>query len=214
MYQDIPALEIGSSNKIKGISYDAFLIKYKEYIEEEKKINEVLNTTTKRLILKSKNKLIGEVGIRTTLNDFWINKGSQIYYKIRLSERNKGYGNTILFLALKEAKKLGFKKIRINCNDKNILSCGYHFKGYTKSIQDTLQPRYHMYIPLINKDHNFLTESEIKTSFKKRIRSYIGNYHEKSNEKNFCRNCSAGTDHRMHPCCAGKSRGYGKCDRD
>ena len=62
---------------------------------------------------------------------------------------------------------------------KNILSCGYHFKGYTKSIQDTLQPRYHMYIPLINKDHNFLTESEIKTSFKKRIRSYIGNYHEK-----------------------------------
>lgn len=37
MYQDIPALEIGSSNKIKGISYDAFLIKYKEYIDEEKK---------------------------------------------------------------------------------------------------------------------------------------------------------------------------------
>ena len=25
----------------------------------------------------------------------------------------------------------------------------------------------------------YLTESEIKTSFKKRIRSYIGNYHEK-----------------------------------
>lgn len=72
--------------------------------------------------MKSKNKLIGEVGIRTTLNDFWINKGSQIYYKIRLSERNKGYGNTILFLALKEAKKLGLKKIRINCNDKNIFS--------------------------------------------------------------------------------------------
>ena len=37
MYQDIPALEIGSSNKIKGISYDAFLIKYKEYIEKKRK---------------------------------------------------------------------------------------------------------------------------------------------------------------------------------
>ena len=98
MYQDIPALEIGSSNKIKGINYDAFLIKYKEYIEEEKKINEVLNTTTKRFILKSKNKLIGEVGIRTTLNDFWINKGSQIYYKIRLSERNKGLVIQFYFL--------------------------------------------------------------------------------------------------------------------
>ena len=37
MYQDIPALEMYSSNKIKGISYDAFLIKYKEYIEKKRK---------------------------------------------------------------------------------------------------------------------------------------------------------------------------------
>ena len=33
-----------------------------------------------------------------------------------------GYGNLILKLALNEALKLGFKKIRINCNDSNIPS--------------------------------------------------------------------------------------------
>ena len=33
MYQDIPALEIDSSNKIKVISYDAYLIKYMEKIK-------------------------------------------------------------------------------------------------------------------------------------------------------------------------------------
>ena len=39
---------------------------------------------------------------------------------------------------------------------RNLLSCGYRFKGYTKSIQETLQPRYHMYIPFINIKNEFL----------------------------------------------------------
>ena len=122
MYQDIPSQEIGSTNKLNGLSYKEFQNKCEELIKEETIINEELNTTTKRYILVSNNKYIGEVGIRTTLNDFWVNKGSQIYYKIRLSERNKGYGNIILELALKECKKLGFKQVRINCDDNNIPS--------------------------------------------------------------------------------------------
>ncbi len=122
MYQDIPSLEIGSINKMNGISYKYFEKKINEFIEEEKNINKYIKTTTIRFILFDNKKPIGEVGIRTTLSDFWQNRGSQIYYKIRKSERKKGYGNIILKLALKEAKKLGFTKIRINCDDKNIAS--------------------------------------------------------------------------------------------
>ena len=122
MYQDIPNNEIGSSNILKGVSYDKFLNTMQKYIEEENKINEELNTCTLRYILHDEEIPIGEVGIRTTLNDYWQNKGSQIYYKIRLTKRNKGYGNKILALALIEAKKLGFKRIRINCDDNNIAS--------------------------------------------------------------------------------------------
>ena len=122
MYQDIPENEVGSSNLLKGLTYKEFQNKVKEIVKEETIINEKLNTTTKKYILVDDKKLIGEVGIRTTLNDFWINKGSQIFYKIRLSKRNKGYGNIILKLALEEARKLGFKQIRINCDDKNIRS--------------------------------------------------------------------------------------------
>lgn len=59
----------------------------------------------------------------------------------------------------------------------NLLSLGYLHKGYPKSISKTLQPRYHMMIPLVNKDLNNLTEEEVLKSFKKRIRSYLGNYH-------------------------------------
>lgn len=122
MYQDIPFQEIGSINKLNGISYNEFLNIMNEYILEETNINVKLNTTTKRYILSVDNVLVGEVGIRTTLNDFWINKGSQIYYKIRVSKRGKGYGNIILSLALEQAKKLGFKSIRINCDNDNIPS--------------------------------------------------------------------------------------------
>ena len=121
MYQDIPAYEIGSRNELSDISFKEFMDKCDEYIKEESIINKKLNTTTKRFILYD-NKPIGELGIRTTLSDFWINNGSQIYYKIRKSERGKGYGNIILKLGLLEARKLGFNKVRINCDDKNIKS--------------------------------------------------------------------------------------------
>lgn len=122
MYKDIPFKETGSINKLHDVNYEEFKKICSNMINEEYIINEEINTTTKRYILFINNKPIGEVGIRTTLNDFWVNRGSQIYYKIRKSERGKGYGNIILKLALKEAKKLGFKQIRINCDNNNIAS--------------------------------------------------------------------------------------------
>ena len=122
MYQDIPKEEVGSINNLNGINYEEFKKKCEELIKEEKIINEEIHTTTSRFILYNDYKPIGEIGIRTTLNDFWENKGSQIYYKIRKSERKKGYGNLILKLGLLEARKLGFNKIRINCDDNNTAS--------------------------------------------------------------------------------------------
>ncbi len=60
----------------------------------------------------------------------------------------------------------------------NLLQLGYKHKGYPKSINKTLQPRYHMMIPLVDKNQNTLTNEEVLKSFKKRIRSYLGNYHK------------------------------------
>ncbi len=122
MYQNIPFEEVGSKNEMFGIGYDDFYIKCKQLIKEETMSNSRLQTTTIRYILLINGKLVGEAGIRTTLNNFWVNKGSQIYYKIRLDERNKGYGNIILKLTLIKAKNLGFKQVRINCDDNNIAS--------------------------------------------------------------------------------------------
>ncbi len=61
---------------------------------------------------------------------------------------------------------------------KNLLALHYKHKGFPKSINKTLQPRYHMMIPLINQNMEQLTNEQIKNSFKKRIRSYLGSFHE------------------------------------
>lgn len=119
MYQDIHKEEVGSINKV---SYKEFESICKSMIKEENVISKETHTTTKRFILFDSSVPIGEVGIRTTLNDFWINKVSQIYYKIRKSQRGKGYGSVILKLGIEEAKKLNFKRIRINCDNNNIPS--------------------------------------------------------------------------------------------
>jgi predicted acetyltransferase len=122
MYQDIPPCEIGSTNKLYNVSYDEFKLICKKMIEDEIIFNEEIQTKTKIFVLLVNDKPVGEVGIRTSLNNLWINKGSQIYYKIRKSERGKGYGNIILKLALDEARNMNFNYIRINCDNNNIPS--------------------------------------------------------------------------------------------
>ena len=110
MYQDIPKEEIGSSNIIFGKTFEEYKQILKQFKQEETIKNEKLNTTTNRYIFYFNNIPIGEIAIRTTLNDFWLNKGSQIFYKIRKSYRYKGHGTKMLDLALKECIKLGMKK--------------------------------------------------------------------------------------------------------
>lgn len=122
MYQDIPKEETGSSNSINGMTFEEFKEQLKKYIENAEIPDEKLKTTTNRYIFYVDDYPVGEIGIRTTLDDFWKKNGSQIFYKIRLSERNKGYGTKMLELGLEECKKLGFKEIGINCNIKNYAS--------------------------------------------------------------------------------------------
>lgn len=122
MYQDIENIKLRSLNPILNKSYFEYKQIIKQYIKEEIEINIDLQTTTNRYILYVFDNPVGEFGIRTTLNDFWVNNGSQIFYKIRKPEYGKGYGNVILELGLEECRKLGFKRIRVNCEDSNIPS--------------------------------------------------------------------------------------------
>lgn len=68
------------------------------------------------------DRLLGMVNIRHYLNDNLLKAGGHIGYSIRKSERQKGYANEMLSLALDECKKLGIDRALVTCDKANIPS--------------------------------------------------------------------------------------------
>ena len=68
------------------------------------------------------DRALGFLGLRMTLNDFYLELGGHIGYGIRPSERGKGYGKQQLSLALLEAKKLALSPVLITCDMDNAAS--------------------------------------------------------------------------------------------
>lgn len=69
------------------------------------------------------DRYLGDVDVRHHLNEALGRFGGHIGYKIRPSERRKGYGKLICRLGIQEARKLGIGDILITCDDDNIGSC-------------------------------------------------------------------------------------------
>ena len=122
MYQDIPAVESGSTNECYGILYEDF----KKYLEAEikRKDNNVTleDTPTITYIMYVDDKPVGLICLRTEIDENWMKWSGNFYYRIRLSERNKGYGTKMLELALDKFRKLGFKEVYGQSSDGNIAS--------------------------------------------------------------------------------------------
>ncbi|MBZ2174467.1 GNAT family N-acetyltransferase [Schnuerera sp. xch1] len=68
------------------------------------------------------NTVIGAVNIRHRLNDYLFRIDGNIGGGIRPSFRGKGYGSTMLSLALDITKDMGMGRVLITCNDDNIIS--------------------------------------------------------------------------------------------
>lgn len=98
---------------------------------------EVPRVPETRLWLVAGQDFIGRISIRHHLNDSLEKQGGHIGYAIRASARGKGYGQTILKLALPEAKKLGITKALITCDDTNAASARIIEKAGGK-LQDTV----------------------------------------------------------------------------
>ncbi len=74
------------------------------------------------LIRENDNRLVGTVNVRWDLHEAMLRFGGHIGYGIRPSERRKGYNKINLYLALKEAKKLGLERVMIDCAVDNVAS--------------------------------------------------------------------------------------------
>ena len=72
------------------------------------------------LLDEERNRLLGAVNIRHSLNEHLLKVGGHIGDGIRPSERRKGYATEMIRLALIECKKLGIDRVLICCNSDNI----------------------------------------------------------------------------------------------
>ena len=95
------------------------------------------------------DRFIGVTSIRPQLNESLMQRGGNIGYAVRASERRKGYGKTMLQLALPHLRAFGLKKALITCHDKNeasiriIEGAGGVMENAVKiEGLDTLQRRY------------------------------------------------------------------------
>ena len=120
MYQDMPKEENGRINSLVGINYEDFKSMMNYYIKCEYEIDPKVESCTNRYIYYVNDKPVGEILVRTTKNERYLNRSSQIYFKIRSSERNKGYATKMLELCLKACKKIGFDNVHLNCSNDNI----------------------------------------------------------------------------------------------
>lgn len=104
------------------MTYDQFVIWLeREYSRDNGNIESWLVPQTSYWLYDDE-KPIGYGRMRHYLNDNLSQTGGHIGYAIRLSERRKGYGTTILSLLLDECKKLSIHRVQIGANTDNIAS--------------------------------------------------------------------------------------------
>ena len=109
----------GSGNLEKYNDYEKWL----EFLNEiSKPKNGDIPRSTFFVIRECDNKIVGMCNIRHKLNDFLLKEYGNIGYSVRPTERNKGYANQILHLALTKCKEIGLRKVLLVCAKNNIAS--------------------------------------------------------------------------------------------
>lgn len=122
MLQEIACNDNGFHNKVNGMSYKEFKGWLKrEFAVDNGKLEKWMVPQTSYWLYDN-DKPIGYGRIRHCLNENLSQTSGHIGYAIRISERGKGYGNTILTLLLEECKKLNIDKVQIGANIDNIAS--------------------------------------------------------------------------------------------
>ena len=81
--------------------------------EINRKYNKVTfdDTPTISYIMYVDKRPIGLLCLRTEIDENWKKWSGNFYYRVRVSDRKKGYGTKMLELGLKEFRKLSFKEI-------------------------------------------------------------------------------------------------------
>lgn len=104
-------------------------------------------------LVRGEDYVVGEIRLRHTLTPGLENVGGHIGYGIRPSERRRGYATLMLKLCLREARKLGLKRVLLTCDPENVASARVMVKnggvqGVDSINPDNNKPHSRYWIPL------------------------------------------------------------------
>jgi predicted acetyltransferase len=91
-------------------------------------------------LVRNEETILGEIRLRHTLTPSLEQVGGHIGYGIRPSERGRGYATAMLRLVLKEAKKLGLKRVLLTCEPDNVASSRVMIKNRAVQGTDSVNP--------------------------------------------------------------------------
>lgn len=93
---------------------------YLNYLEIKTKTEDRVPDSVFFLLDEERDRLLGAVNIRHSLNEWLLKEAGHIGDGIRPSERRKGYATEMVRLALIECKKLGIERVLMVCDKDNI----------------------------------------------------------------------------------------------
>ena len=122
MYQDIPAKESGSTNLCNGLPFDVFPSFIESQMARKYQVISPYDTPTAIYIFYVGENPVGYAGLRLDIDEQWKKWSGNIFYAIRSSAREKGYGTALLGAMLKEAKRRNINEVLIQSSAGNIAS--------------------------------------------------------------------------------------------
>lgn len=73
-------------------------------------------------LVDPRQRIVGAIHFRHTLNERLLLNGGHIGYGVRPSERGRGYATTMLRLLLEIAERQGHERVLLTCDEENIAS--------------------------------------------------------------------------------------------
>ncbi len=114
--------EIDGDNTVDIEERDKNFNLFLEKIENNKTVNDPNIVPSFDYWLVDGNKFIGRINYRPILNETLKSHGGNIGYKVRPSERGKGYAPQMMQEIIKKAKSDGLNQVLMTCDSDNIAS--------------------------------------------------------------------------------------------